>query len=46
MSKIGLILALAALIGAGAAAVLVGANSSSKDSAVVKSSGKSCCDGH
>lgn len=47
MSKIGLVLALAALIGAGAAAILVGANSSSNSSAaVVKSTGKSCCDGH
>ena len=46
MSKMGLILALAALVGAGAVAILVRANSPSKDYAVVKSAGKSCCDGH
>ncbi len=46
MSKIGLLLALAALIGAGAAALIVGSSVSDAKPAVIKKSGGSCCDGH
>lgn len=47
MNKLGLILALAALLGAGAAALIVGAKGSSNPTAAVTTPEKaSCCSGH
>ncbi|MCX7992440.1 MAG: hypothetical protein N2651_02095 [Fimbriimonadales bacterium] len=48
MNKLGLILALAALLGAGAAAIIVGAKGSeTTPTAVVSTPEKSaCCSGH
>jgi len=47
MNKIGLILALAALLGAGAAALIVGAKGGSTTPTAVSTPAKaSCCSGH
>lgn len=48
MNKFGLILALAALLGAGAAAIIVGAkgNGTTPTAAVSSTEKASCCSGH
>ncbi|MFN7015679.1 MAG: hypothetical protein ACK4P5_00745 [Fimbriimonadales bacterium] len=48
MNKFGLILALAALLGAGAAAIIIGAkgNGTTPTTSVTTSGKASCCSGH